>query len=126
MLLPSVRARSSPTAYDMHNIAAPPNGPPTSTCSDNEDATPVNTPPGYAYYLLHSMATISAPITHAYYTSTFDAGPGHSGFPIYFCGDSWCDTGEQGYIVGILSGWNGAKVVETKENSHYLWIGANW
>jgi len=72
------------------------------------------------------MATISAPIWHAYYTSTFDAGPGHSGSPIYFCGDSWCDTGDNGYIVGIISGWSGSHIDAAKVNIHYPWIGANW
>jgi V8-like Glu-specific endopeptidase len=39
-----------------------------------------------------------------------DSGPGHSGSPVYYCpdGDSYgCVGTEEGFILAIISGWNG-------------------
>lgn len=105
MLLSSA-ADSWVTDFTMHNVAHPAFAPPTGTCSDNS-ASAVDSDGAGAFYLSHAMGDLSAP----FYVSTFhfniDGGDGHSGAPIYYCGDSWCDTGEQGVVVSVWSGWNG-------------------
>ena len=38
-----------------------------------------------------------------------DGTPGHSGSPIYFCpagDDNKCASGEKGFVIAVVSGWN--------------------
>jgi len=95
------------TGYTMHNLGHPGYAPPTSTCTPNEPAPWSSHITDLASNVVHSMGSLTAPI----YVSTFhyqiDGGPGHSGGPVYYCGDARCDTGEEGIVVGLWAGYNG-------------------
>ncbi|RME28132.1 MAG: hypothetical protein D6798_03065 [Deltaproteobacteria bacterium] len=110
-------------SIDQHNIAFPWDSPPSSTCNPNERPG-VAEPSLSGFYLSHQMESIHTHILTGAWHTDFDGGHGHSGSPIYFCGDDWCNTGDHAYVTGVWSGWSGFYSTHwaAKANAHATWI----
>ncbi len=85
--------------YQMHNIAHPRHAP---LCASNV-ATAISSVHDSARFLTHAMGPISTRSHHGTHRWEIDGGKGHSGSPIYYCGDERCDTGDSGLVVSIWS-----------------------
>lgn len=103
----STASDSFVSSKSMHNTAFPNHAPnPNATCSSTT-ATAVDTMfITEAHRLVHSEGDITSSAFSTFHYN-HDGGPGHSGSPVYYCGDDFCDPGELAFVVSVWSGWNG-------------------
>ncbi len=113
----SAASDANVTPISMHNIAFPLDAPSTPTCVSGA-TTPVDSDGPMANFEVHTEASMAAPVLVSTFQFSHDGGEGHSGSPIYYCGDDHCDTGEQGVVVSIWSGWNGFDTTQVGAKIH--------
>lgn len=113
---------STVTAIDMHNGAYTKFAPAEPTCTNVYNTPGQDSDVNTGIELAHSMGNITAPILSSLFVHQIDEGSGHSGGPVWYCGDSFCDTGDPAFAVSVVSGWDGVNNVGPKVHLNRSWI----
>lgn len=96
------------TDFKHHNVAYPRHAPPENTCSDNSAPYQDYLMMQEAYHAVLDRAKLTAPWYVGSLLFKHAGGEGHSGSPIFYCGDERCDTGDGAIVVSIWSGYRSA------------------